>query len=77
VDAPFVFSAKNRAAGAPPPPVQEAQELPVEDWSARHIRLIAVVQPPAPQEKAEANKAKAEHRGFFRRLGGFLAAIFR
>ena len=71
VDAPFVFTAKNRAASAPPAPVQAARELPVEDSSARQVHLDAVVQPP-PQEK----KAKAEHRGFLHRVGRFFAGIF-
>lgn len=71
VDAPFVFTAKDRAAGAPPAPVQAARELPVEDSSARQLHLDAVVQPP-PQEK----KTKAEHRGFLHRVGRFFAGIF-
>jgi hypothetical protein len=71
VDAPFVFTAKDRAASAPPAPVQAARELPVEDSSARQLHLDAVVQPP-PQEK----KTKAEHRGFLHRVGRFFAGIF-
>jgi AMIN domain len=70
IDAPFVFSAKNRAAGAPLP-VQEARDLPVEDSSVRPVHLDAIVQ--SPPEKA----AKSPHRGFFRRVKGFFAAIFR
>ncbi len=71
VDAPFVFTAKNRAGSPPPAPVEAARELPVEDSSIRQVHLDAAVQPP-PQEK----KAKAEHRGFLRRVKGFFAAIF-
>jgi AMIN domain len=71
VDAPFVFTAKDRAASAPPAPVQATRELPVEDSSARQLHLDAVVQPP-PQEK----KTKAEHRGFLHRVGRFFAGIF-
>ncbi len=71
VDAPFVFTAKDRAASAPPAPVQAARELPVEDSSSRQLHLDAVVQPP-PQEK----KTKAEHRGFLHRVGRFFAGIF-
>src|ERR1019366_6074238 len=44
VDAPFVFTAKNRAASALPPPVQAARDLPVEDSPARQVHLDAVVQ---------------------------------
>jgi len=72
VDAPLVFTPKNRAAAAlPPPPVQAAKDLPVEDSPARQVHLDAVVQAPP------AEKQKVEHRGFFRRLGGFFAAIFK
>jgi hypothetical protein len=71
VDAPFVFNAKNRAAGALPAPVQAAKDLPLEDSPARQVHLDAVVQSPPPE------KPKAEHRGFFRRLGGFFGAIFK
>jgi len=71
VDAPFVFTARNRSASALPAPVQEARDLPVEDSSARQVHLDAVVEPP-PQEK----KAKAEHRGLLHRVGRFFAAIF-
>jgi hypothetical protein len=75
VDAPFVFSAKNRTAAVLPPPVEQARDLPVEDPSARQILFTTVVQPPPPQ--AEEKKPRTEHRSFFRRLGGFFAAIFR
>jgi AMIN domain len=68
VDAPFVFNAKNRAASAPPAPLQAAQDLPVEDSSARQVHLDTVVQAPPP-----AKKAKPEHRNFVRR---FFSAIF-
>jgi len=79
VDAPFVFSARNRAAAAPPPLVQQARDLPVADPSARQILLTTVVEPPPPQERGRepAKKNKTGHRSFFRRLGGFFAAIFR
>ena len=71
VDAPFVFTAKSRSASAPPAPVQEARDLPVENSSARQVHLEAVVEPPPPEKKA-----KAEHRGFLHRVGRFFAAIF-
>jgi len=71
VDAPFVFTAKDRAASAPPAPVQATRELPVEDSSTRQLHLDRVVQPP-PQEK----KTKAEPRGFLHRVGRFFAGIF-
>ncbi|HUA14528.1 MAG TPA: AMIN domain-containing protein [Verrucomicrobiae bacterium] len=68
VDAPFVFSAKDRAVSVPTP-VQEAKALPVEDSSARPVHLDAIVQAPA-------EKPKPERHGFFHRLRGFFAAIF-
>lgn len=72
VDAPLVFTPRNRAAAAlPPSPVQAAKDLPAEDSPARQVHLDAVVQAPP------AKKQKVEHRGFFRRLGGFFAAIFK
>jgi hypothetical protein len=70
VDAPFIFSAKDRAAGSNLPPLQQAAALPIEDASSgRLVQLDAVVQPPP-------TPAKTEHRGFFRRLGGFFSSIF-
>jgi hypothetical protein len=70
VDAPFVFTAKNRSAGASPAPVPV--DLPVEDSSARQVHLDPVIQSPPPEVQA-----KAENHGFFHRVRGFFAAIFR
>jgi AMIN domain len=73
VDAPLVFNAKNRAsAGALPEPVQAAKDLPVEDSPTRQVHLDTVIQSPPPEPQK-----KAEHRGFFRRVGGFFASIFK
>lgn len=71
VDAPFVFSAKDRAAVAKAAPLQQAAALPVQDTSARQVHLDAVVQPPP------ATQSQAEHKGFLRRLGGLFASMFR
>ncbi len=72
VDAPIVFSAKDRAAErALPAPVREAKELSVDESSARPAHLDAVIQSPPPE------KEKPEHRGFFRRVGGFFASMFK
>ena len=68
VDAPFVFNAKNRAAAAAP--VLDSASLPVEDLSVRQVHLDPVIQAPPPD-------AKAENHGFFHRVRGFFAAIFR
>ncbi|MGP0018586.1 MAG: AMIN domain-containing protein [Candidatus Sulfotelmatobacter sp.] len=72
VDAPLVFTAKNRAAAALPAPVQAAQDLPVQESRARQVHLDAVIQSPAPEKQK-----RTEHRGFFRRVGGFFAAMFK
>jgi hypothetical protein len=75
VDAPLVFSAKNRTSGSAttsaPPPVQPAKDPPVQDSTAQQTHTDAVVQIPPPEKNAQ------EHRGFFRRVGGFFARIFR
>ena len=73
VDAPFVFNARDRAT-VPPPPLQEARNLPLADSSAPQILLTTPVQPPPPARPPEQKPA---HRGLFRRLGGFFASIFR
>jgi AMIN domain len=70
VEAPLVFTAKNRAAAALPAPAQEAKDLPVEESTARQVHLDAVIQAPLPEKRAE-------RRGFFRRVGGFFSAIFK
>jgi hypothetical protein len=74
IDAPVVFSAKDRAT-VPPAPVKAASDLPVADSPGRQVYLDTIVQPLPPP--APATPAKAEHRGFFHRLKGFFAAMFR
>jgi hypothetical protein len=71
VDAPFVFNAKDRAGKALPAPVQAAKDLPIEESPERQVHLDAVIQSPPPEQ------SKPEHRGFFRRLGGFFASVFK
>ncbi len=71
VDAPFVFSAKNRAAS---PGVEAAASLPVDDSSARQMRFDTVVQPPPA---ASPSKHATVHRSLLRRIKGFFVAIFR
>jgi hypothetical protein len=76
VDAPLVFTAKNRNASAPatPPvaPVPDATNLPVEDSPARQVHLDPVIQspPPAPEKKPETH-------GFLHRVKSFFAALFK
>jgi hypothetical protein len=72
IDAPFVFTAKNRAASASPVPAQAARDLPVDDSPARQVHLDTVVEAPPPEKPT-----KPEHRSFFRRVKGFFASIFK
>jgi hypothetical protein len=78
VEAPFVF----RAAVPPPAPVEEVRALPL-DSRVPAAPALAVPLPPPAKEAAkpggsETTSAKhAPARGFFRKLGGFLAALFR
>ena len=73
VDAPFVFNAKNRSDTASAAPVPDATNLPVEDSPARQAHLDPVIQSPPPP----APEKKPENRGFFHRVKGFFAAIFK
>ena len=71
VDAPLVFNAKDRA-GVAPPPVESAKNVRAEESLAespsRQIHLDAVVEPPPD---------KPQHLGFFARVKGFFASIFK
>jgi hypothetical protein len=78
VAAPFVF----HATGPPPAPVEDERTLPLDSRPRTAPALAAPLPPPANKkpkpagtEAASANHAPA--RGFFRRLGGFFAALFR
>ena len=69
VEAPLVFSAKDRAALPPAAPVEAVRRLqaeePMDQSAARQIHLDATVQPPP------------EHRGFFGRIRKFFSGIFQ
>jgi hypothetical protein len=78
VEAPFVF----HATGPPPAPVEDVRALPLDSRPRAAPALAAPLPPPANEkpkpagtETASANHAPA--RGFFRKLGGFLATLFR
>jgi len=78
VEAPFVF----HATGPPPAPVEDVGTLPLDARPPTAPDLAAPLPPPtneAPRprgtETASANHAPV--RGFFRKLGGFFAALFR
>jgi hypothetical protein len=78
VEAPLVF----HATGPPPAPVEDVRALP----SASRLMVapaLAVPLPPPANEAAKpagsetASAKRAPARGFFRKLGGFFAALFR
>jgi AMIN domain len=78
VEAPFVF----HATGPPPAPVEEVRALPPDSRPREAPAVAAPLPPPANEsprpagtETASSNHAPA--RGFFKRLGGFFAALFR
>ena len=77
VEAPFVF----HATGPPPAPVEDVRALPFDSRSLAAPALVAPLPPstnqmpkPVGTETASANHAPP--RGFFRKLGGFFAALF-
>jgi hypothetical protein len=78
VEAPFVF----HASGPPPAPVEEVRGLPPDSRVPAAPALTVPLPPPAKEaaKPAGTETASAKHapaRGFFRKLGGFFAALFR
>ncbi len=78
VEAPFVF----HASGPPPAPVEEVRALPLDSRLPAAPALAAPLPPPANEAAkpggSETTSAKhAPARGFFRKVGGFFAALFR
>jgi hypothetical protein len=75
VEAPFVF----RATGPPPAPVEDARALTLDSRSLAAPALTDPLPPPGQQNKpARAETASAApHHGFFSKVRGFFAAIFR
>ena len=77
VEAPFVF----HATGPPPAPVEEVRALPLDSRPGATPPVAAPLPPPANEspKPAGTETASANHppRGFFKRLGGFFAALFR
>lgn len=76
VSTPLVF----RATGPPPAPVEDVRALPLD---ARRTEALKPSVGPPPTTKKTARPAGTETasanrpRGFFRKLGGFFAALFR
>lgn len=73
LDAPLVFTARNRTPSVPPAPVEAAAELPVNQSANRQVHLDPVIQGPP----AQVAQNKTEHHGFFGHIRGFFSAIFR
>ncbi len=78
VEAPFVF----HATGPPPAPIEDVRALPLDSRPPAAPALAVPLPPPANKGAKSDGKetASAKHapaRGFFRKLGGFLAALFR
>ncbi len=80
VTAPFVF----RAAASPPPPapLDDVRALPLDARRSASPALAAPLPPPANETPKRAGTAatsenRAPLRRLFRKIGGFLAALFR
>ncbi len=76
VTEPLVFRAT-----APPAPVDEVGQLPADSRLANAPALSAALPPPDPRQQALAAKTASgtapSRRGFFGKLRGFFASIFR
>ena len=75
VDAPIVFSAKNRKAGVPAPPVLPADTAPAARPVPQTLRIETKVPPPPRAAKSTAPSA-SQKTGFFHKLRGFFGGIF-
>lgn len=74
IEAPFVFSAKDRAAAIIPAPLEAARDLPVEDSTGRPVHLDPVIQ--APPDKSVQTASKPPHKGFFHKVKGVFSSMF-
>jgi hypothetical protein len=78
VEAPFVF----HATGPAPAPIDDVRALPLDARPGAMPALAAPLPPPvnqssSPNGSQTASANPAPKRGFFRKLGGFFAALFR
>lgn len=76
LNAPLVFTRKSRQPGAPPPPIDEARDLPLDDRLDRQVHLDAVVQPPTPVVDPRPPKRK-KTTGFLGRIGQAFSGFFK
>jgi len=76
VEAPLVF----HATGPPPAPVEDVRALPLDSRPRAAPALAAPLPPtgetPKQVDTQTAAANQAPERGFFRKIGGFFAAIF-
>jgi AMIN domain-containing protein len=78
VEAPFVFSARSRAATPLPPPTEEVASLPVVSLSRPATLNTIVQEPPTPATAVQSpGRPASAPRRFFRKVKGFFAALFR
>ena len=76
VDAPLVFHASEVAANGPQPaPTREAGRLQLVS-ARRETKLQTFVLPPSPSQPVPS-QASANRHGFFGKMKGFLATMFR
>jgi hypothetical protein len=78
VEAPLVF----HATGPPPAPVEDVRALPIDSRPhAAAAPALAAPLPPKTGEKPAAtdttSASQPPPRGFFRKIGGFFASLFR
>jgi hypothetical protein len=78
VEAPLVF----HATGPAPAPIDDVRALPLDARPGALPALASPLPPPAnknssPNGSQTASANPAPKRGFFRKLGGFFAALFR
>jgi len=77
VTEPFVF----RATGPPPLPIADVHALPVDSRPRIAPALAAPMPPPSAASPAPGtdttSQSHAPARGFFRKIGGFFAGLFR
>jgi hypothetical protein len=73
VDAPFVFTAKDRAAKSAPVQSQTPPDLPLDASMQRQVHLDPVIQPVPSLDPQK----KSGNAGFFHRVGRFFSGIFK
>jgi hypothetical protein len=78
LDTALVFTGRNRSS-APPPPIEAARDLPMDDAVGRQVHLEAVVQPPPvlTDPLPPLKRKKVEHPGFFGRIGRAFSGWFK